>query len=71
MDNLEIGKAAQQLRSGESLIWQGRALAPLLSILNSALEGEMDAHLSEGTPAHVMVRSVRSKQNLSHYRDSS
>ena len=51
MDNLEIDykKAAQQLRSGETFIWQGRILAPLLErILNRpALEGEMDAHLSE------------------------
>ena len=50
MDNLEIDykKAAQQLRSGEALFGEGGALAPLLErILNSALEGEMDAHLNE------------------------
>ncbi len=50
MDNLEIDykKAAQQLRSGEALFGKDGALAPLLErILNSALEGEMDAHLSE------------------------
>ena len=49
MDNLEIDykKAAQQLRSGEALFGKDGALAPLLErILNSALEGEMDAHLS-------------------------
>ena len=48
MDNLEIDykKAAQQLRSGEALFGKDGALAPLLErILNSALEGEMDAHL--------------------------
>ena len=50
MDNLEIDykKAAQQLRSGEALFGKDGALAPLLErILNSALEGEMDAHLSD------------------------
>lgn len=50
MDNLEIDykKAAQQLRSGEALFGKDGALAPLLErILNSALEGEIDAHLSE------------------------
>lgn len=52
MDNLEIDylpkKAAQQLRSGEALLGKDGALAPLLErILNSALEGEMDAHLNE------------------------
>src|SRR5574344_1628957 len=50
MDNLESDykKAAQQLRSGEALFGKDGALAPLLErILNSALEGEMDAHLSE------------------------
>lgn len=50
MDNLEIDykKAAQQLRSGEALFGKDGALAPLLErILNSALEGEMDTHLSE------------------------
>ena len=49
MDNLEIDykKAAQQLRSGEALFGKDGALAPLLErILNSALEGEMDAHLT-------------------------
>ena len=50
MDNLEIDykKAAQQLRSGEALFGKDGALAPMLErILNAALEGEMDAHLSE------------------------
>lgn len=50
MDNLEIDykKAAQQLRSGDSLFGKEGALAPMLErILNAALEGEMDAHLNE------------------------
>jgi len=41
-------KAAQQLRSGQSLFGKDGALAPMLEkILNAALEGEMDAHLTE------------------------
>lgn len=40
--------AATQLRSGKPLFGKDGALAPLLErILNAALEGEMDAHLSE------------------------
>lgn len=40
--------AASQLRSGKPLFGKDGALAPLLErILNAALEGEMDAHLSE------------------------
>lgn len=39
-------KALEQLKSGKSLLGKGGAFAPLLeSILNAALEGEMDAHL--------------------------
>lgn len=41
-------KALEQLKSGKSLLGKGGAFAPLLeSILNAALEGEMDAHLDE------------------------
>lgn len=40
-------KALEQLKSGKSLLGKDGAFAPLLeSILNAALEGEMDAHLS-------------------------
>ena len=49
MDNNEIDykKAAEQLRNGEPLFGKDGALAPMLErILNAALEGEMDAHLS-------------------------
>lgn len=48
MENLEIDykKASQQWRNGEALFGKDGALAPLLEhILNSALEGEMDARL--------------------------
>ena len=41
-------KALEQLKSGKPLLGKDGAFAPLLeSILNAALEGEMDAHLSE------------------------
>ena len=49
MDNNEIDykRAAEQLRKGEPLFGKNGALAPMLErILNAALEGEMDAHLS-------------------------
>ena len=41
-------KAIAQLKAGKPLLGKDGAFAPLLeSILNAALEGEMDAHLSE------------------------
>lgn len=42
-------KAFSQLKSGKSLLGKDGAFAPLLeSILNAALEAEMDAHLDAG-----------------------
>lgn len=39
-------KAIEQLRAGKPLLGKDGAFAPLLeSILNAALEGEMDAHI--------------------------
>ena len=49
MDNNEIDykRAAEHLRKGESLFGKDGALAQMLErILNAALEGEMDAHLT-------------------------
>ncbi len=41
-------KALEQLKSGKSLLGKDGAFAPLLeSILNAALEGEMDAHMDD------------------------
>ena len=41
-------KAIEQLRAGKPLLGKDGAFAPLLeSILNAALEGEMDAHLTD------------------------
>ena len=41
-------KAIEQLKAGKPLLGKDGAFAPLLeSILNAALEGEMDAHLSD------------------------
>ena len=40
-------KAIEQLKAGKPLLGKDGAFAPLLeSILNAALEGEMDAHLN-------------------------
>ena len=49
MDNKEFDykRAAEQLCKGEPLFSKDGALAPMLErILNTALEGEMDAHLT-------------------------
>ncbi len=49
MDDKEIDykRAAEQLRKGEPLFGKDGALAPMLErILNAALEGEKDAHLT-------------------------
>ena len=41
-------KAIEQLKAGKPLLGKDGAFAPLLeSILNAALEGEMDAHLND------------------------
>lgn len=41
-------KAIEQLKAGKPLLGKDGAFAPLLeSILNAALEGEMDAHLTD------------------------
>jgi len=41
-------KALEQLKSGKSLLGKDGAFAPLLeSIINAALEGEMDAHMTD------------------------
>jgi len=41
-------KTIEQLKAGKPLLGKDSAFAPLLeSILNTALEGEMDAHLTE------------------------
>lgn len=52
MSNEEIDYklAAEQLRTGKPLFGKDDALAPMLEcILNAALEGEMDVHLSEAS----------------------
>ena len=46
-NEIDYKRAAEQLRKGEPLFGKDGALAPMLErILNAALEGEMDAHLS-------------------------
>ena len=47
-EEIDYKLAAEQLRSGKPLFGKDGALAPMLErILNAALEGEMDAHLSD------------------------
>ena len=47
-EGIDFKLAAEQLRTGKPLFGKDGALAPMLErILNAALEGEMDAHLSE------------------------
>lgn len=49
MDFNELGaQVLEELKAGKSLFGKDGALAPLLeNIINAALEGEMDAHLTE------------------------
>ncbi len=49
MDFNELGaQVLEELKAGKPLFGKDGALAPLLeNIINAALEGEMDAHLSE------------------------
>ena len=52
-------KALEQLKSGKSLLGKDGAFAPLLeSILNAALEGEMEAHLSDEDPQFIKKRET-------------
>lgn len=47
-EEIDYKLAAEQLRTGKPLFGKDGALAPMLErILNAALQGEMDAHLSE------------------------
>ena len=69
MDNKEINykRAAEQLRKEELLFGKDGALAPMLErILNAALEGEMDAHLSmmNAQKATAVMVSCLSKYKL-------
>lgn len=49
-EDIDYKLAAEQLRTGKPLFGKDGALAPMLErILNAALEGEMDAHLSEAS----------------------
>ncbi len=61
-------KAIEQLKAGKPLLGKDGAFAPLLeSILNAALEGEMDAHLTEEEIRWVIVVTVRCR-NSSRFR---
>jgi len=60
---IDYKRAAEQLRNGEPLFGKDGALAPMLElILDAALEGEMDAHLSldERSKGNGLVVSYKS-----------
>ena len=61
-------KAIEQLKAGKPLLGKDGAFAPLLeNILNAALEGEMDAYLTEEEIRWVIVVTVRCR-NSSRFR---
>ena len=61
-------KTIEQLKAGKPLLGKDGAFAPLLeSILNAALEGEMDAYLTEEEIRWVIVVTVRCR-NSSRFR---
>ena len=67
MSNEEIDykPAAEQLRSGQPLFGKEGALAPLLErIVNAALAGEMDAHLSDESRESVNRRNDRMSKTV-------
>ena len=58
-------KAIEQLKAGKPLLGKDGAFAPLLeSILNAALEGEMDAYLTEEEIRWVIVVTVRCRNSF-------
>lgn len=58
-------KTLEQLKTGQPLLGKGGAFAPLLEeIINSALEGEMDAHLSEDSRIKGNRRNGKMKKQL-------
>lgn len=58
-------KALQQLKEGKSLLGKDGAFAPLLeNILNAALEGEMEAHLSEAERQNGNRRNGRMQKQV-------
>ena len=64
-EEIDYKLAAEQLRTGKPLFGKDGALAPMLErILNAALEGEMDAHLSEESRASGNRRNGKLQQIL-------
>lgn len=58
-------KALEQIRTGQPLLAKDGAFAPLLeSVLNAALEGEMDAHLTQESRAGGNRRNGKSKKQV-------
>ena len=60
-------KALEQLKLGKPLLCKDGAFAPLLeSILNAALEGEMEAHLDGHERDKLTVITGRCKSRYKH-----
>jgi len=58
-------KTLEQLKTGQPLLGKGGAFAPLLEdIINSALEGEMDVHLTQEKRATGNRRNGKMKKQL-------
>lgn len=58
-------KTLEQLHTGQPLLGKGGAFAPLLEqILNSALEGEMDVHLTSESRASGNRRNGKSRKKV-------
>lgn len=61
-------KAIEQLKAGKPLLGKDGAFAPLLeSILNAALEGEMDAYLTEERQMATAVTGKCKNRSKRHW----
>lgn len=68
MDFNELGaQVLEELKAGKPLFGKDGALAPLLeNIINAALEGEMDAHLTEESRRPAIAATVRCRSRFRH-----
>ena len=66
-EEIDYKLAAEQLRTGKLLFGKDGALAPMQErIFNAALEGERDAHLSEGSRESGNRRNGKMPKQMSH-----
>lgn len=58
-------EAAEQIRQGKPIIGEGGIFSPLIKqVIEAALEGEMDAHLTQTREAQSNRRNGRTQKNL-------